>query len=427
MSTPIYVDNPLKGLGEQMLQLSLARQKREAMEEDLKLRKDNLKFQQEEAAAKQQQDQLANAQTQGPQMAAQQMLSQMANQAAQPMMPMGMPVANGVANPLPQAVNDFQQMQKTATRDQALAAAPGLASAAQQEQRLGRILESMRKFLPPDEMNGMEIAIEAARMGLPENLYKSFIRPTAQDAAETLVKQEEAKSKKTLRESNEVAFKYLAEKGVNLGGPDGAQDMLAKMVLQQKAAAANRALTAYGHDRADARAAAERTVEAGKVATTMRKNWESSPVVQQAQAVAFSYGKIREAVANPVQGGINDQAIIYAFINMQDNTAARDAERKAMQDAGGLQNYIKTKFSTGRWKMGDVFTDEVRQRVVAAADGMLASQQATLGSYNEWTEKLAKDSGVDPSLIMYDPYKKTLEEVDNKINKDRIKRARMGR
>jgi hypothetical protein len=266
------------------------------------------------------------------------------------------------------------------------------------------------------------------RAGLDNELVKPFLPPTALQAAQTLDALEEARSKKSAAESDAAAMTYLQSIGIKMPGPKGAQQMLVNMTLADRAAGQARSLAGYNQDREDTRAGAKQATELAKIETDMRKNWEDSPVVKQAQAVAFSHGKLKRLEATPAPSGATDRAIVYAFINMQDNTAAREGEQKAMEQAGGLENYIKTRFQTGsRWKMGELFTPEVRQRILAAADEMANAQKDVLGGYSEWTNRLAKESGLKPENVTYDPYEKTMQAVDDEIRKDRIRRARAPR
>jgi hypothetical protein len=423
MAGPIYT-NDGESTSDWLLKLLVAKQQQEVQKEQLGLRKKELEQQAQEYQQKQAMQEAETARQQGPMLAAQSALQAMLQQAAAPAMAQYNPMngqmmgAPQMGEPAPQAAQQYGQLAQQVSPQQALGAAPTFAARAQaqqEEKKAERALTNMKNVLTPDEYSRLRAGLELKMQlgdAMPTDALKPFIPETALEAAQRA-------DMITERVSNEDAQKYLASKGIHVGA-DGANAMLQTLHLNDRRFAQSRELTRMANDRADARALLSRATDIEK---GLRSDFQNSQVTKASQTMAKEYSRILKHAS--AKTGVSDEALVFAFVHMQDQTAARDAEREAIKSSGSIYNYISAKF--GKWAKGTKLSDDVRQQLVAAAGDMLTSQKGSQDAYSTFVRKNATESGIDPTRVLYDPFSEVITQAEDEINStnlDRIMRER---
>lgn len=409
-NAPIYAPDPFEGIQKTLLQVAAMRQQQEAMKEDLKLRQQKLKIDQEENAAAAQQRQMDNAQRQGPQIAAQQMLAQMANQSAQPMMPQGVPVANGVANPLPQAVTDFQQVQRTATPDQALAAAPGFANEAKRQFEQRRVRAALEKSATADELKKYDmgnLVYQQALAATGDETYaremsESYVPPTAKEAAETIEINLRVRQAESKEAGGRIAQEHLRTKyGVDMPW-DQAAETLKQFEVNSRLYKQNRELTAMREQGANSRAIYDRQT---KIMDSLRSEFQKNPTINAARVAATGYAKIKElGLKGTKMPGHDHIALMDAFVRLATGTVVREQQVKLIKGARSVPESLQVLWLNSLKPGGAVLSETQVQNIISAADHMIEPYKRTVADVTDMYSKQAQLNGVDPALFLTDPF-----------------------
>ena len=408
-----YLPDPTEGLGARISQLLLAMAEQRQQDEQLRIQRERLALDKKQADAAAQTQQAQTLQTQAG--ADQQLLA--ATMSGNPQLrAMAMPTLQSYANaqvPLPVSNANARAL---GTRPSPSEPSPLESKQAQlaQEAATERYLAQLRQHLSPVEYSKFEAGLGLEQAGVPKELVDWTIPETAREAAMRLKDLQEITKYGNERAADEGAFQILRDRyGILLGGPSGAQNVLSDMVLNDR-------LNAQARRLQEEKAGLDTTKELRGIETQIRNSFEQSQVTKLSQDLVYSYGKVLRLANQPAPTGPSDTALVFAFINMQDQTAARDAERRELQAAGSVEERITARF--GRWKQGTLLSEEQRTGVALAAQEMWEAQKVAQESYTKWVSDNSSRSGVDPSHVTYD----VLGEAEAKIQED-IARMKMSR
>ena len=98
-----------------------------------------------------------------------------------------------------------------------------------------------------------------------------------------------------------------------------------------------------------------------------------------------------------------DIAVIYAYMKLQDPTSVvREGEFATAQNAGGIQETIRARLNqaigAGR------LTPQLRSELLGSAKATLNSRRSQFSAKQDRFTKLAKSKGIDPELVIGNPY-----------------------
>lgn len=98
-----------------------------------------------------------------------------------------------------------------------------------------------------------------------------------------------------------------------------------------------------------------------------------------------------------------DIAVIYAYMKLQDPTSVvREGEFATAQNAGGIHETIRARLNqaigTGR------LTPQLRSELLGSAKATLNSRRSQFSAKQDRFTKLAKSKGIDPELVIGNPY-----------------------
>lgn len=98
-----------------------------------------------------------------------------------------------------------------------------------------------------------------------------------------------------------------------------------------------------------------------------------------------------------------DIAVIYAYMKLQDPTSVvREGEFATAQNAGGIHETIRARLNqaigTGR------LTPQLRSEILGSAKATLNSRRSQFSAKRDRFTKLAKSKGIDPELVIGNPY-----------------------
>jgi hypothetical protein len=407
MAGPIYAPQG-ESTSDWMLKLLVAKQQQEVHDEQIRLQKEELKlrqqkFQTEQAEQQSQQQGVLQNFLQAAQDPAMGQMVQPAMQAlgnANIPTPMAMGEVNRVAAPGGTAADPRPSMIEQVRGERA------------HEQAMDKYMSQLKQSMDPVQFSRFNAVVGLVQQGVPKETLEHYIE-SEKDIADRLKVLEDTRGMKNKNESDAYAQQYLAERyKINVGVAQ-ANDTLRSLVLADRAAAQARSLEQLRQE-------GQKVGSLVQIENQLRDNFEQSPVVKTSQSMAGSYGRLRASAA--AKTGPADQALIFQFVNMQDQTAARDSERAAIQAAGSLADYISVRFGT-KWTSGEVLSDDVRKKIVATAEQMLVAQQASLGAYMDHYNKIATGSGIDPSRIMYDPMSGPMKKADEQAARIEVRAA----
>jgi len=98
-----------------------------------------------------------------------------------------------------------------------------------------------------------------------------------------------------------------------------------------------------------------------------------------------------------------DIAVIYAYMKLQDPTSVvREGEFATAQNAGGIHETIRARLNqaigAGR------LTPQLRSEILGSAKATLNSRRSQFSAKRDRFTKLAKSKGIDPELVIGNPY-----------------------
>lgn len=118
-------------------------------------------------------------------------------------------------------------------------------------------------------------------------------------------------------------------------------------------------------------------------------------------AVAGSWRNLYSNAALGTPAG--DIAVIYAYMKLQDPTSVvREGEFATAQNAGGIHETIRARLNqaigAGR------LTPRLRSEILGSAKATLNSRRSQFSAKQDRFTKLAKSKGIDPELVIGNPY-----------------------
>ena len=118
-------------------------------------------------------------------------------------------------------------------------------------------------------------------------------------------------------------------------------------------------------------------------------------------AVAGSWRTLHSNAALGTPAG--DIAVIYAYMKLQDPTSVvREGEFATAQNAGGIHETIRARLNqaigAGR------LTPQLRSEILGSAKATLNSRRSQFSAKQDRFTKLAKSKGIDPELVIGNPY-----------------------
>lgn len=135
------------------------------------------------------------------------------------------------------------------------------------------------------------------------------------------------------------------------------------------------------------------------LAGTLRKEYIGLPVTKQTQDVSAAIQRVRQAASNPSPAG--DLALIFNYMKMLDpGSTVREGEFANAQNATGVPDQIRNMYN--RVKDGTRLGDDQRKDFSQQAEGQYQAQLKAQRVFDEKYQALAKNFGIDPSLITVD-------------------------
>lgn len=396
-----------------LAQMLLRQQQAEQAREELAIRKKHLELTAQEAQMKQQQ-----------QAAQQQSMLNAFMQAAQDpnIMQSGIggqmqQALGGMADARTSTPQAFAQVNALAgPQEMGNKVAPSAIDQQRAELDAERTTKNILRYLPEDEGQKFLLGVKLMQQGVPKEAVEWMIPESAMQTAQRV--ELNLKNKRTLdtEAADNAAFELLKEQGFKVASAVGANALLSDIVKADaafkntmKAQKDQQAFTANENEKARANTNANAAIgRLTQFETDIRKEFMGSDVVKRSQAVVQSYGKILEQAAKKT--GAADIALAYAFINMQDQTAAREGEQKILRQAGSMEDRISARF--GKWRRGTVFSDGVRQQILDAAGDMLKGHKAAVDELSGYYAKRASERGIDPRRILFDPLGPSIKKID---------------
>lgn len=281
----------------------------------------------------------------------------------------------------------------------------------QQQAELDRLMSRFKSAMTPEEFGRFEAAISLEQLGVPKEMVDFAIPETAKEAVDRLLVLQRVNEAETAAESDAGAFTILRDRyGIQLGGPAGAQKVLADMVLaDRKFAQARQA------------AAEERPQKIATLERQLRQDFEQSQVTKASQRIASSFSRILKLASKENPTGASDTGLVFAFIQMQDESTVREGERRELQTAASVQDRISRQFGT--WRVGTILSDSQRRAIVDAARQLFNAQQVAQQSYTDWVRENATNSGVNPDAVTIDIFGDILERLGPDLARLRINQA----
>lgn len=407
-----------------LAQMLIRKQQAEQAKEELKIRQQALDIQMQEHQAKQAQ-QAAQQQTT--------LASFMQAQRDPNLAAMTQPALAALGNanvPNAQAFGMVNAVAAPRDMGDGNKSAPSVLDQRRADMEADRAIADAVGLMTPDEGQKFRVGMHLLQIGLPKEKVDWFIPETAIQKAQRIKVELENKTTVDTRAADQRAYETLTAQGFKLAGPAGASAFNNDLI---KADRAFKREMDKQHDQQEFTAAenAKSRIEAARAAQIkllsdkedgLRKDFQSSDVVKRAGQVVQSYGKVQQVAQ--LKTGPGDVALAYAFINMQDQTAAREGEQKILRAAGSIEDRISARF--GKWQRGTVFSDDVREQIVKAAEEMMRGQQSAVKQLADYYTKNAKEYKLDPSRIIFDPIAPALEKIEADKRKHKIDKALRG-
>ena len=136
-------------------------------------------------------------------------------------------------------------------------------------------------------------------------------------------------------------------------------------------------------------------------AASLRAEFSSDPIVNDAQKVMTAYAKLREvALAEPT--GPNDLSILFSFMKMLDpGSVVRESEFANAQNAQGVPELVRSQFN--RVQAGERLTVDSRAKFLQSAESLMEGQRKALEPVVERYRGLAERGGHTFENVGYDP------------------------
>lgn len=132
-------------------------------------------------------------------------------------------------------------------------------------------------------------------------------------------------------------------------------------------------------------------------ATTLRKEFNSDPVVKNFKDVQQSYTKIKGLVDSPSAAG--DLSLIFNYMKMLDpGSTVREGEFATAEKAAGVPEQIRNQYN--KIMKGERLTPSQRKDFLNQARSIYDSQQALVGKLEKDYQGLASSYGTSKNLVI---------------------------
>lgn len=145
-----------------------------------------------------------------------------------------------------------------------------------------------------------------------------------------------------------------------------------------------------------------------QLATRLRGQYEKHPAVKNADLIASSLENVKAAAQQPDAAG--DLSMLFAYMKILDpNSVVRETEFANAENAAGIPDRIKNLWN--RAKTGQRLTVEQRREFVTRSEQLGAGARRLLAQQNKRYTGIAEKQGVDPSLVVFDPFDTGEDEI----------------
>jgi hypothetical protein len=128
------------------------------------------------------------------------------------------------------------------------------------------------------------------------------------------------------------------------------------------------------------------------------------------KAIASHYGTLRQMATDPT--GASDVALIFAYMKILDPTSVvRESEYATAANAGSIPERVRAAFNKA--KDGDKLSDVTRAEFIGAAERIATQKQREARPVIERYRSRAIAGGVDPEMVIYDPFAEIGEPDDD--------------
>jgi hypothetical protein len=169
----------------------------------------------------------------------------------------------------------------------------------------------------------------------------------------------------------------------------------------QEANALRRDLAGIAASARSAGASSKADARAEQVSMRLRTQYENNPAVKQAYTIASQLQGVEATAQKPDAAG--DLSMIYAYMKILDpSSVVRDTEFATAQNAAGVPDRVRNLYN--RAMKGTRLTNEQRAEFLTRARSIGTQARTALQKQNERYGRIAGSMGVDPSLVVYDPF-----------------------
>lgn len=136
-----------------------------------------------------------------------------------------------------------------------------------------------------------------------------------------------------------------------------------------------------------------------KLASELRREFQSQPVYKDTHAVASAYEKIATSSAT----GPGDMRLIFGYMKMMDpGSTVREGEFATAENAGGISDRVRSLYNKAI--SGEMLQPGVRDQFKTEARDLLASQIRQYEVAAKEYRRLAESAGVSPADVVLNPW-----------------------
>jgi hypothetical protein len=137
--------------------------------------------------------------------------------------------------------------------------------------------------------------------------------------------------------------------------------------------------------------------DAQKLETDLRKEYNTSPVVQALQTVKGAYAKIQ--ASEPT--GTGDISMIFSYMKMLDPTSTvREGEFATAQQSGGIPSFVTNLYNKA--VSGEMLTTDQRKQMLSQAKKIFDAAKSSEQVVRDGITRIANKQGLDTSNVFYE-------------------------
>lgn len=139
--------------------------------------------------------------------------------------------------------------------------------------------------------------------------------------------------------------------------------------------------------------------EMATIKSKLRDDYRADPNIKGYQSVVPVYQSIEDAATR--KGGAADLNLVYGLAKIMDpGSVVREGEQIMVRNSQGLTDQVLGMIQ--RVNSGQGLTEDYRQSILTEARSRVSAYKAANDKAVAYYSSVAKDAGIDPSLIMYD-------------------------